>query len=38
MKSMRVFYAGDSPVGGAANYLRGVLREMKARVTHLPPS
>lgn len=38
MKPMRVFYAGDSPVGGAANYLLGVLKFMKARVTHLPPS
>ncbi len=35
---MKILYAGDSPVGGAANYLLGVLGSMKARVTHLPPS
>lgn len=35
---MRILYAGDSPVGGAANYLLGVLGWMKADVTHLPPS
>lgn len=34
---MRVLYAGDSPVGGAANYLLGVLASFKAEVTHIPP-
>ena len=35
---MRVLYAGDSPVGGPANYLLGVLRFLGARTTHIPPS
>lgn len=35
---MRVLYAGDSPVGGASNYLLGVLRAMRAQVLHIPPS
>ena len=35
---MRVLYAGDSPVGGPANYLLGVLRSMHAETTHVPPS
>ncbi len=35
---MRVLYAGDSPVGGAANYLLGVLKSMNAKVTHIPPA
>lgn len=35
---MKVFYAGDSPVGGAANYLLGVLKSVKANVTHVPPA
>lgn len=35
---MKVLYAGDSPVGGAANYLLGVLKSMKAEVTHVPPA
>lgn len=35
---MKVLYAGDSPVGGAANYLLGVLKSMKADVTHIPPA
>ncbi len=35
---MRILYAGDSPVGGPANYLLGILRYLKARVSHVPPS
>lgn len=35
---MKVLYAGDSPVGGAANYLLGVLKFIKADVTHIPPA
>lgn len=35
---MKILYAGDSPVGGAANYLLGVMKYIKADVTHLPPS
>lgn len=34
---MKVFYAGDSPAGGPANYLLAILRRAKAKVTHLPP-
>lgn len=34
---MNVLYAGDSPVGGPANYLLGILAFLKARVTHIPP-
>lgn len=36
--SLRILYAGDSPVGGAANYLLGVMGSFRALVTHLPPS
>lgn len=35
---INILYAGDSPVGGAANYLLGILKHMKTAVTHLPPS
>ena len=35
---MRVLYAGDSEAGGPANYLLGILRLLRARVTHIPPS
>ena len=35
---MKVLYAGDSPVGGAANYLLAILRRLGASVRHLPPS
>ncbi len=35
---MKILYAGDSPVGGAANYLLAVLRFLKADVMHLAPS
>lgn len=34
---MKVFYAGDSPAGGPANYLLAVLKSMRAKVTHIPP-
>lgn len=35
---MRVLYAGDSERGGPANYLLGILRYNRARITHVPPS
>ena len=35
---MRILYAGDSPVGGPANYFLGVLRHFNAKTTHLAPS
>ena len=35
---MRVLYVGDSPVGGPANYLLGVLRFLDAQTMHLPPA
>lgn len=35
---IKVLYAGDSPVGGAANYLLGILKKMNAAVTHVAPS
>lgn len=34
---MKILYAGDSPVGGPANYLLGILRSLKASVLHVPP-
>ena len=34
---MRILYAGDSRAGGSANYLLGVLRFLRAGVTHVPP-
>ncbi|MCM8776308.1 MAG: glutamine amidotransferase [Candidatus Omnitrophica bacterium] len=38
MSPIKVLYAGDSPVGGSANYLLAILKFVKARVTHLPPA
>ncbi len=35
---MNILYAGDSPAGGPANYLLGVLKYAGARTTHVPPS
>ncbi len=35
---MKILYAGDSPAGGAANYLLGVMRSLKADLKHLSPS
>jgi len=35
---MKVLYAGDSPVGGPANYLLAVLKRLRAEVRHLPPA
>ena len=35
---MRILYAGDSPVGGPANYLLGILQFLKADFIHLAPS
>ena len=32
-----ILYAGDSAVGGPANYLLAALRRLKVRVTHVPP-
>lgn len=34
---MKVLYCGDGPVEGAARYLTGILRAMRADVTHLLP-
>ena len=35
---MRILYAGDGLAGGAAAYLLGILRSLRADVTHVPPS
>lgn len=35
---MLILYAGDSPVGGPANYLLAILRYLRAEFVHLPPS
>ena len=35
---MKILYAGDSPAGGPANYLLGILRFIKADFIHIPPS
>ena len=35
---MRILYAGDSPAGGPANYLLGILRHIGATVRHVPPA
>jgi uncharacterized membrane protein len=37
MKNKTVFYAGDSPAGGPANYLLSILKSLKLDVTHIPP-
>ncbi|MBI4431067.1 MAG: hypothetical protein HY587_05095 [Candidatus Omnitrophica bacterium] len=34
---MNILYAGDSYVGGPANYLLGILRFLKASFVHVPP-
>ena len=34
----RILYAGDSPVGGPANYLLAILKSLKIPFTHVPPS
>lgn len=34
---MKVLYLGDSPAGGPANYLLGILGSLKAQVRHTPP-
>ncbi len=34
---MKVLYAGDSPPGGAANYLLGILNYLKTDLLHFPP-
>lgn len=35
---MKILYAGDSPVGGPANYLLGILKHLRAQYVHIPPS
>lgn len=35
---MNLLYAGDSPVGGPADYVLAVLKHLRATVRHLPPS
>lgn len=35
---MKILYAGDSEIGGPADYLFGILKHINARVTHIPPS
>ncbi len=35
---MKILYAGDSPTGGSANYLLGILKHLKAQYVHIPPS
>ncbi len=34
---MKILYAGDSPVGGPANYLLAILKNLKADFRHVPP-
>lgn len=34
---MKILYAGDSPVGGPADYLLAILKHLKARTLHLTP-
>jgi uncharacterized membrane protein len=34
---MRVLYAGDSEVGGPANFLLGILNSLRAKVIHISP-
>jgi len=34
---VKILYAGDGPIGGAANYLYGVLRTVTAQIVHLDP-
>lgn len=35
---MKILYAGDSPPGGPANYLLGILKHLKTDFLHLAPS
>lgn len=35
---MKILYAGESEVGGPANYLLAILRALRAAFLHLPPS
>ena len=37
-EKMSFLYAGDSEVGGPANYLLGILRFLRAKVVHVPPA
>lgn len=34
---MRILYAGDSGIGGPANYLLGALKSLSAETVHIPP-
>jgi len=34
---VKVLYAGDSPAGGPANYLLGILNSLRANYVHVPP-
>jgi len=34
---VNILFAGDSPVGGAANYLLGILNHVRANCLHIPP-
>lgn len=37
MKTPSILYAGDGELDGAARYLYGVMLDMGARITHVPP-
>ena len=34
---IKILYAGDSALGGSANYLLGILNRLSAEILHLPP-
>jgi len=34
----KIIYCGDSPVGGPANYLLGILQTLPLHFVHVPPS
>lgn len=35
---MKILYAGDSPAGGPANYLLGILKHINSQYVHIPPA
>lgn len=37
-RAKKILYAGDSPVGGPANYLLAILRHLHCDTVHVPPS
>lgn len=37
-KRLKILYAGDSEVGGPANYLLGIIQSLSADWVHIPPS